>query len=267
MFEKGSAKCRAFFVWAGLFLVEEIFGSPTGHSSRGLKPGPLYLSAVARLKPRPFKADAARDPAISGICGGLEADLGTFVVEALEGGFGAVDEGYDDLSLAGGAGALNKDVVAADDVLVAHGVAADFEGEDVAVADDVVQRNGLGRLGSFYRHAGGDAAGEDDAVAGAGAGAGRQHVNGAAAVVHAVEQALFLEVGDVLVHGGQALQLHAARDLFKRRGVAVAGHERFEEVENLFLPSSDSHGRIIANKKRTMSTIFSLVVREGGSVI
>jgi len=39
-----------------------------------------------------------------------------------------------DLAFAGGAGALDQDVVSGDDVLVAHGVAAYFEGEDLAVA-------------------------------------------------------------------------------------------------------------------------------------
>ena len=50
-----------------------------------------------------------------------------------------MDQGDDDLSLAGSAGALDEDVVAADDVLVAHGIAADLEREDVAVADHVVR--------------------------------------------------------------------------------------------------------------------------------
>lgn len=69
--------------------------------------------------------------------GGLEADHGALTIETLEGGVGTVDEGDDDLSLAGGVGALDEDVVSGDDVLVAHGVATDFKGEDFAVANDV----------------------------------------------------------------------------------------------------------------------------------
>ena len=39
--------------------------------------------------------------------GGLQADHAALAIEALEGGVGAVDEGDNDLALAGGAGALN----------------------------------------------------------------------------------------------------------------------------------------------------------------
>ena len=74
--------------------------------------------------------------------------------------------------------------------------------------------------------------------------------------MHAVQQPLLFQVGNVLMHGGQALQPHAARNLFKGRGVAVARYKRLQEVENLFLPSGNSHARIIANKKRTVSTLF-----------
>jgi hypothetical protein len=60
--------------------------------------------------------------------------------------------------------------------------------------------------------------------------------------MHAVKHALLFKVGDVLVHGGQAFQLHAAGDLLEGGGVTVAGHKRLEEVENLFLSTSNSHG-------------------------
>ena len=143
---------------------------------------------------------------------------------------------------AGSASALDEYVVAADDMLVAHGIAAHFQGKDVAIAHDVVQRDALRLLGGLDGQTRGDAAGQRQAVAGAGARARGQHVDGAAAVVDAVEQALLFQVGNVLVHSGQAFQPHPARNLFKRWRVAVAGHKRLEEVENLFLPSGDSHG-------------------------
>ena len=81
--------------------------------------------------------------------------------------------------------------------------------------------------------------------------------------MNAVQQALFLEVGDVLVNRGQALQVHSAGNLFKRRGIAVAGHERFQKVDDLFLPSRDSHGRIIAKKKRIARRSFLPFVLHG----
>jgi len=74
--------------------------------------------------------------------------------------------------------------------------------------------------------------------------------------MHAVEEALLLEVSDVLVYRGQAFQVHSPGNLLKGRGIAIAGNERFEEVDNLFLPSGDSHGRIIAKKKRIATKVF-----------
>lgn len=182
--------------------------------------------------------------------GGLEADGAAFGVVALEGGFRAVDEGDNDFALARGAGAFDEDVVSGNDVLVAHGVAADFECEDVAVADYVVEGDGFGGFVGFDGEAGSDASGEGEAVGGAGAATGGQHLNGAAAVVRAVEHALFFEVGDVLVDGGQAFKAHAAGDFLEGGGISVAVHERIEEVEDFFLATGDGHGRIIANKKR-----------------
>src|ERR1035437_2858896 len=74
--------------------------------------------------------------------------------------------------------------------------------------------------------------------------------------MHAVQQSLLFQVVNVLVHGSQAFEPDPARNLLERRGVAVARHKGLEKVENLFLPSSDSHGRIIANKKRTATVLF-----------
>ena len=174
-----------------------------------------------------------------------------------------MDQGYDDLSLAGGAGALDEDVVAADDVLVAHGVATHLEGEDVAVSDDIVQGNALRDFRGFNGQAGGDSPGQGQPVAGAGAGSGGQHIDGPAAVVYAVQHAFLLKVGNVLVDGCQALQPHSAGDLFEGGRVAVASHEGLEEVENVFLPACYSHGRIIANKQRTATTFFRFLFAGG----
>ncbi len=135
--------------------------------------------------------------------GGLEADHRAFAVEAFEGGLGAVDEGDDDLALAGGAGSFDEDVVSGDDVFVAHGVAADLEGEDVAVADDVVEGDALGVFDGLDGMAGGDASHEGEPVGAFSAGAGGKNVDGAAAIVGALEEALGLEVADVFMDGGE----------------------------------------------------------------
>jgi hypothetical protein len=90
--------------------------------------------------------------------GGLQPDHAPFAVEALEGGIGAVDEGDDDLAFAGGACALDQNVVAGDDVFIAHRIAAHLEGEDLAVANDVAEGDAFGSLNGFDGLAGGDAA-------------------------------------------------------------------------------------------------------------
>ena len=128
-----------------------------------------------------------------------------FRVEALQCGLCSVYESNDDLALAGRACALNEDVVAIDDVFVAHGVAAHFESEDITIADYVVKGNALRSLSSFDRQPSSDPPNEREAVARAGTRARRQNVDRTAAVVDAVEQALLFKIGDVLVDGGQAL--------------------------------------------------------------
>ena len=173
--------------------------------------------------------------------GRLQADHAAFAVEALEGGVGAVDEGDDDLAFAGGAGALNQDVVSGDDVLVAHGVAAHFKGEDLAVADDVRQRDALCGFDGFDGLAGCDAAHERKAVGALFAAADGENVDGTAAIVGSLKQSLVLQIGDVLVHGGEGAEPQSAGDLFVRRRVAVLLGEAGQEVDDLFLPPRDCH--------------------------
>ena len=144
---------------------------------------------------------------------GLEADEGAFAVEALEGGVGAIDQGNDDLAFAGGTGALDQDVVTGDDVFVAHGVALDFEGVDLAAANYVAQRDCFGGFDGFDGLTGGDAAEEWKAVHDFARGALGDDVDGAAAVVRALEEAFGLEIGDVLMDGGEGAEAEAGSDL------------------------------------------------------
>ncbi len=188
--------------------------------------------------------------------GGLEADHGALAIEALEGGVGAVDKGDDNLSLAGGVSAFDEDVVSGDDVLVAHGVATDFECEDFAVADDIGQRDALGGLDGLDGLSGGDASQQRQAVSTFFAGAGWQDVDRATAIVGALQQTFILQVGDVLMDGGERAEAEAGGDLLVGRGVAVLLRKAGEEVDDLFLPSCDSHGRIVANKRRTGEVLF-----------
>jgi hypothetical protein len=173
--------------------------------------------------------------------GGLETDHAAFAVEALKGGIGAVDEGDDDLAFAGGAGALDQDVVSGDDVLVAHGVAANFKGEDLAIADDIAEGDAFGGFDGLNRPAGCDAAEEGEAIRSLFAAAGGKYVDRAAAVVGALKQPFVLQVGDVFVHGGKRAEAKAAGDLLVGGRVAVLLSEVGEEVDDLFLPSRYCH--------------------------
>jgi hypothetical protein len=182
--------------------------------------------------------------------GGLKADPVALAVEALEGGVGAVDESDDDLAFASGACALDEDVIPGDDVLVTHGVAADLQGKDFPVADDVIQGDALRGFDGFNWLAGSDATEQREAVGAFLAGTHRQHVDGAAAIVSALEEALVLQIGDVFVNGGKGAEAESTGDFFIGGRVSVLLGEAGEEVDDLFLPPRYSHAGIVANKKR-----------------
>jgi hypothetical protein len=172
---------------------------------------------------------------------GLQANHAAFAVEAFEGSVGAVDERDDDLAFACGAGALDKNIVSGDDVLVAHGVTAHLQGKDFAVADDVAEGDAFGGFDRLNGLTGCDAAQKRQAVRAFFAAASGEDVDGTAAVVGALEKTLVLEVGDVLVHGGEGAEAQPAGDLLVRRGVAVLLGEAGEKVDDLFLPSRNCH--------------------------
>ncbi len=188
--------------------------------------------------------------------GGLETDHAAFAVEALEGGVRAVDEGNDNLALASGASALDEDVVAGDDVFVAHGVAADLEGEDFAVADDVIQRDALRGFNGFDGLAGSDATQQRKTIGPFLPRADGEDVDGAAAIMGALQEPFVLQISDVLMHGGERTQTEAIGDLLVGRGVAILLREAGEEVDDFFLSPCDSHAEIVANKKRIAITLL-----------
>lgn len=184
---------------------------------------------------------------------GLKADHGALAVKALEGGVSSVDQGDDDLALTSRAGTLDQDVVAIDDVFVSHRVAADFKGEDLAVTDDVAQRDGLGGFDGFDGLARGDAAKQGQAVVAFLTDAGGQHVDRTAAIMRALEEALVLQIGDVLVNSRERVEAETGGDLLVGGGVSVLDCERGEKVDYFFLSPGDSHAVIVANKKRIAS--------------
>ena len=173
--------------------------------------------------------------------GGLETNHTALAVKTLEGSVGAVNEGDYDLAFPGGTCALDQNVVAGDDVLVAHGVAAYFEGEDLAIANDVGEGDALCGFDGFYGLASGDSAHERQAIGALFATAGRKDIDGAAAVVRTLKEALVLQIRDVFVHGGERTEAQTAGNLLVGGGVAVFLGKAGEEVQHLFLPSRDCH--------------------------
>lgn len=138
--------------------------------------------------------------------GRLKPNHTALAVEALQGGIAAVDEGYDNLSFAGGAGSLYKDVVAGDNVLIAHGITTDFQGKDFAVADNVSERDALCSFNGFYGLPCGNTAEERQAIGTLLPRAGREDIDRATSVVRSLQQAFVLQICDVFVNGGEGTQ-------------------------------------------------------------
>src|SRR5208283_380291 len=75
-----------------------------------------------------------------------------------------------------------------------------------------------------------------------------------AAVVVPREQALFLQVGDVLMHRGQRIQPHGFFDFLKRRGVLLLRHKARNEVIQLALTPSNRHAGSIGEWLANVNT-------------
>src|ERR1700681_2533495 len=69
-----------------------------------------------------------------------------------------------------------------------------------------------------------------------------KNFDGAALIVAAANEALFLQRGDVLVHGGERGELHTLADLFKAGRVAVLVLEGNEIIQDFFLTFGQGHG-------------------------
>ena len=85
------------------------------------------------------------------------------------------------------------------------------------------------------RHARRDIA-EHRQLDGAAAGAAGEQFHRAAAIPRPADEALFLQVGEVLVHRRQRRQAEAFADFLEARRIAVLLDELVQVVENLALP-------------------------------
>ena len=126
-------------------------------------------------------------------------------------------------------------------MLVTHGVSADLEGEDLAVADDVEREmlSAVSMASTGLPAAIRPSKGRRSAAFFAAAGG--KDVDGTAAVVGALQQALVLEIGDVFVHGGERTEAQSAGDLLVGGRVAILLREVGKKVDDLFLPPRNCH--------------------------
>src|SRR5207245_3115449 len=138
---------------------------------------------------------------------GLESDpAARLAVEPFHRGAGAVHERHHGLAIVGLVTFVHDDEIAVLDVLVDHRLAADLEHVAAAAArnelvghgDRFVPAHGLNGLARRYEP-------EQRQLGGAGLPLGRHDFYGPALVVGAADVAFALEVGEMLVHGGQGL--------------------------------------------------------------
>lgn len=97
-------------------------------------PGKLFIAAD-QADDDALDADAMgrfNDNRLEILIGRLEANMVSLVINFLDGGLAIIDEGDDGLSIPGIFDRLDDNEVAVGDLFVAHGVAADAEGEAAA---------------------------------------------------------------------------------------------------------------------------------------
>ena len=164
--------------------------------------------------------------------GRLQADVALLAIELLQRDVGAVEQRDHHFAVVGRAAILDDDVVAVADLLVDHRVPFDAEDVGVALADQILgDRDGFAADDRLDRPAGGDVA-EQRQFDGAAAEAGRDQFDRAAPVPGALDEALFLQVGEVLVDRGERREAETAADFLEARRVAVLLDEIVEVIED-----------------------------------
>jgi hypothetical protein len=173
----------------------------------------------------------------------LQADPAAgLAIELLHGGFSAIDQGDDHLAIFGGLLAVHHDEIAVHDVLVDHGLSLHPQGivgpapgqHGVGNGDGLIVHEGLDR------HAGRHPA-EQRNLGRIGRPAWRQHLDGATPVVGTRDVALALEIGQVLMHGGQRLKVEFLRNFLEARRIPAIVDVRLEELQDLVLAFCERH--------------------------
>src|SRR5580704_2544052 len=221
------------------------------------KPGPdtLILPQHPNHPPLHFHRCRWHDDRLHGHIRRLQPDVLALTVKAFQRGIAGIDQRDDNVAVVRSLGFLHEHVIAVKDVFILHGFPTHLKHEHVLRAHEIRQRNGLRILHRFNRLTCGDASQQGQHQAGIHAhgllqpSLGRHQIDGAAAVIVAREQALLLQIRDVLVHGGQRIQVEPLANLLKRRRIAMLGHESRNKVVNFVLPACDRHAAIIGEQK------------------
>ena len=180
----------------------------------------------------------------------LQADVPLLAIELLQRDVGAVEQRDDHLAVVGGPAILDDDVVAVADLLVDHRVALDAQHVGVALADEILGHGDrLAADDRFDRRAGGDVP-EQRQLDRPAAEARRDQLDRPAPVPRALDEALFLQVGEVLVDGGERRQAEAPADFLQARRVAVLLDEIVEVIEDFPLALGQwQHARHYTQRK------------------
>src|SRR5437762_1781991 len=126
--------------------------------------------------------------------------------------------------------------VAVANLLVDHGVATHAEHVRIAFADEILRDSDrLARRDGFDGDAGCHVA-EQRQLHRASAGPRRHHLDRPAPIPGALDEPLFLLVGQMFVHRGERREAEAPTDFLQARCVPVLLDELVEVVENLALP-------------------------------
>jgi len=189
-------------------------------------------------------------------CSRLQPNDTAFGVKALQCGFGAMNQRHHNFPLAGSLGSLNKNIITADDVLVAHGIASDLERKTSRLpttsCSEMLSGNSDVSTGSPAAIWPASGRRSLERVRAPGGSTSMERLR----LWTRSRSPFFSRFVMCFVDGCQALEPHSSGNLLKRRGIPVACHKGSEEIDHFFLSASNSHGRIIANKKRIAPEVF-----------
>ncbi len=144
-------------------------------------------------------------------------------------------------------------------LLVNHRVPFDPEDVRVALADEILRHGDrFAADDGFDRAAGGDIT-EQRQLDCAAAKAGGDELDGSAAVPGALDEPFFLQIGQVLVDGGERREPKAPADFLQAWGIAVLLNEIVEVIEDFPLTLRQwQHARILRKGKAKVNGAFGV---------